>query len=318
MCTISPFLAPAHHAIFSFSTWASSDFHTFHRDRINSVLWRSYYKGGGGVPDPPSPAAPTPVPHRGHELRCSECDDMPDDSQVLIGFLTLNDLSSLQPNTFVNDSVIEAYLQLLADRSSRWASRHFPVPRVGFFSTQFYAHLCIGGYAKVRREGGRRCCYTRIGAQAEGWGGTVSPLFFFGVKPTKKKKVVTLFHPNPRGITIKELPSNHRNKTVRRYARWSMESGSDWNASGSAVWSTIRVCGGGGSVLGLEGTGIGFATVFRAYPWVFSQIRMCGLFFDELQPHLWRFEGYYYPSNHRCGAGEGQDVVSIPVRPPSS
>ena len=31
LCIMPPFLAPAHHVIFSFSTWVSSYFHTFHR-----------------------------------------------------------------------------------------------------------------------------------------------------------------------------------------------------------------------------------------------------------------------------------------------
>ena len=31
------------------------------RDRINSVLWRSYYKGGGGTPAKPKPKPKTEV-----------------------------------------------------------------------------------------------------------------------------------------------------------------------------------------------------------------------------------------------------------------
>eukprot|EP00667_Euglena_gracilis_P010380 EG_transcript_10564 len=91
-----------------------------------------------------------------HSLRCQRCGSEPEGSHPLISFLTIHDLNSLQPDTYVNDSVIEGYLQLLVTRSKHWLAQGRSVPRVLAFSTQFYTHLCAAGYAKVRREGGRR------------------------------------------------------------------------------------------------------------------------------------------------------------------
>jgi Ulp1 family protease len=90
-------------------------------------------------------------------LRCPACGDVPNADEPLVGFLTRGDLNSLQPDRYVNDAIIEAYLHLLADRNARWRAAGHTVPRVAAFSTQFYVHLCGPlGYEKVRREGGRR------------------------------------------------------------------------------------------------------------------------------------------------------------------
>eukprot|EP00993_Chasmostoma_nieuportense_P001977 NODE_2810_length_1085_cov_15.370564_g2680_i0.p1 GENE.NODE_2810_length_1085_cov_15.370564_g2680_i0~~NODE_2810_length_1085_cov_15.370564_g2680_i0.p1 ORF type:complete len:360 (-),score=101.87 NODE_2810_length_1085_cov_15.370564_g2680_i0:4-1020(-) len=87
-------------------------------------------------------------------LQCRQCGKPPADAeQALIGFVSRYDLCSLKPHVYLNDSVIEAYLQLLATRNKRLG-----LPRVTAFSTQFHTHFTSGpnGFAKVKRDGGRR------------------------------------------------------------------------------------------------------------------------------------------------------------------
>ncbi|KAJ2784843.1 SUMO1 sentrin specific peptidase 1 [Coemansia javaensis] len=61
--------------------------------------------------------------------------------------VTARDMATLQDGRWLNDEVINFYMQLIMDRAERAPD----LPRVHAFNTFFYSTLCESGYARVRR-----------------------------------------------------------------------------------------------------------------------------------------------------------------------
>ncbi|KAJ1806790.1 hypothetical protein LPJ75_004969 [Coemansia sp. RSA 2598] len=61
--------------------------------------------------------------------------------------VTAHDMGTLKPGTWLNDEVINFYMQLIMSR----ADKRSELPRVHAFNTFFYSTLRDGGYARVRR-----------------------------------------------------------------------------------------------------------------------------------------------------------------------
>ncbi|KAJ1729551.1 SUMO1 sentrin specific peptidase 1 [Coemansia biformis] len=61
--------------------------------------------------------------------------------------VTAHDMATLQDGKWLNDEVINFYMQLIMDRSAKTPA----LPRVHAFNTFFYSTLCESGYARVRR-----------------------------------------------------------------------------------------------------------------------------------------------------------------------
>ncbi|KAJ2234746.1 hypothetical protein H4R99_001142 [Coemansia sp. RSA 1722] len=61
--------------------------------------------------------------------------------------VTTHDMSTLKPGTWLNDEVINFYMQLIINR----AEKRGDLPRVHAFNTFFYSTLRDSGYARVRR-----------------------------------------------------------------------------------------------------------------------------------------------------------------------
>lgn len=79
-----------------------------------------------------------------------KCLKRSDGGEVVEGFkvsLTTNDMEKLRPTAWLNDEVINFYLQLIVNRSETNAS----LPKVFAFSTFFFLKLSEGGYQEVRR-----------------------------------------------------------------------------------------------------------------------------------------------------------------------
>merc|ERR1719436_2392631 len=65
--------------------------------------------------------------------------------------LTKHDLMSLVGNNWLNDSVVEMYFSLIADRSMKGSSREMGWPTVFTMSTFFFPNLRARGYEAVRK-----------------------------------------------------------------------------------------------------------------------------------------------------------------------
>lgn len=78
------------------------------------------------------------------------------------------DMATLQPGRWLNDEVINFYLQLLRQRAARWREQDPSAPRVHCFNTFFYAKLTERGYryAAVKRWTRRAKVCARIHACA--------------------------------------------------------------------------------------------------------------------------------------------------------